>query len=190
MGNYVFDITIPASGHNPSTDQPIMLANNVSDASIWAQDHVGYNADNGGLHKQVTFTANQSAPGFGSGVSDLFANLSSSISQLFFQNSTTTFQLTGLPLVTSGTDYGIVTPWGLTINFGNHSSSSGGSTTVTYAIALGALYYWSASANNTSGGIIANTNTPTTTTMGVTCTNTNGSLVSKLFTYLVIGRSV
>lgn len=190
MANFTFDNTIPAAGHNPSTDQPIMLNNNIADEGIWAVDHVGYNANNGGTHNQVTFNINQAAPGFGGGVSDLFANLSAGISQLFFQNSTKTFQLTGLPLVTSGTDYGIVTPWGLTINFGNHSSSSGGATTVTYAIALGALYYWSADANNTGGGIIANTQSPTTTTMGVTCTNTSGTLVSKLFTYLVIGRTV
>jgi hypothetical protein len=87
MTAYTFNSGIPASGNNPSNDQPLMLSNNVSNNSIWTVDHVGFNSvgsggagSSGGQHNQITynnifapstlpqnpisiaFTANASAP--------------------------------------------------------------------------------------------------------------------------------
>ena len=58
MGNFSFDDSIPATNHLISADQPIMLTNNVSNEDIWEQDHVGFNSDNGGTHKQINFFSN------------------------------------------------------------------------------------------------------------------------------------
>lgn len=77
MGNFIFDNTIPAASHNPSTDQPIMLANNVSDDSIWAIDHIGYNANNGGTHTQITFINIPSVPSVSSTQSAIFPKVGS-----------------------------------------------------------------------------------------------------------------
>ncbi|MEO8253187.1 MAG: hypothetical protein ABI554_02285 [Flavobacterium sp.] len=56
MTNYTFDSTIPFAQNNPSVDQPKMLANNVSTAGIFTQDHIGFNANNGGTHLQNSYT--------------------------------------------------------------------------------------------------------------------------------------
>ena len=55
MPNLAFNNGIPFSSNNPSNDQPIMLANNVSNQSIWEQDHLGFNVNNSGTHQKVTF---------------------------------------------------------------------------------------------------------------------------------------
>ena len=55
-----YTLGIPASGDNPSVDQPNMLINNDSNSTIWAVDHVTFGvstADNG-THKQITFSSN------------------------------------------------------------------------------------------------------------------------------------
>ena len=58
MANYTFDDSVPATNNDPSVDQPVMLANNVSNEDIWDVDHVGFNASNGGTHKQINFFSN------------------------------------------------------------------------------------------------------------------------------------
>jgi hypothetical protein len=50
---FPFDNTIPFGTHNPSADQPIMLANNQASLSISQVDHFGYNVNSGGYHQQV-----------------------------------------------------------------------------------------------------------------------------------------
>lgn len=145
MSTFAFSTSIPAANNSPADDQPYMLSNNSSTSGIIAIDHVGFNTSNGGYHKQITFSANQSAPGYGTGVSDLFVNLSSSISQLFFQNSAGTVQLTGLPITSTstggGTCWGITTPWGLKLNFGQSVISVNSSQTITYAVAFSSTVY-------------------------------------------------
>lgn len=59
---FTFDNTTPFSTHNPSADQPIMLANNEADQSIWATDHFGYNVNSGGYHQQVRMANRTSYP--------------------------------------------------------------------------------------------------------------------------------
>ncbi len=53
MTSYAFNDTIPDGPNNPSDDQPIMLANNVSAKAIMNVDHIGYGLANGGIHRQV-----------------------------------------------------------------------------------------------------------------------------------------
>lgn len=64
--NWKFYPNIPASTHNPSADQPLMLVNNASTDGIISVDHVGFNTNGpvpgpqggGGQHLQVTFNGN------------------------------------------------------------------------------------------------------------------------------------
>ena len=81
---FTFDNTIPASSHNPSNDQPLMLSNNVSTAAIIAVDHVGFNSSSGGTHLQTTYSSKntpaaqtdpQSVQYTASGVASSVANL-------------------------------------------------------------------------------------------------------------------
>lgn len=51
--NWTFDPTIPFANNSPSSDQPKMLANNVSTNGILAVDHIGFNAGYGGNHLQM-----------------------------------------------------------------------------------------------------------------------------------------
>lgn len=89
--SFTFDDTIPAANNNPSDDQPVMLQNNVSEAAIWEVDHVGFNAANGGTHKQVAFYS-QNVPGAPAGANDsvLYTNTGtqSALSDLKFVNQT------------------------------------------------------------------------------------------------------
>ena len=52
-----YTTNIPLASNNPSNDQPNMQVN-TNAINSWVQiDHVGFNASNGGEHKQVTFPA-------------------------------------------------------------------------------------------------------------------------------------
>lgn len=53
-----YNLGIPASGNNPSTDQPNMLTNNDNIPTLIAVDHVNFNTSGSGQHNQVTFHAN------------------------------------------------------------------------------------------------------------------------------------
>lgn len=55
MNNFSFNAAMPAAQNNPSQDQSRMLINNMSTASLVNIDHIGFNQNNGGQHKAVTF---------------------------------------------------------------------------------------------------------------------------------------
>lgn len=82
---------IPASNHNPSSDQPNMLINTNSIAQYVAVDHVPFNTATSGQHEQVTFNANNvpsvptSPPVLFTNIQDGAGNtLPGSIPELFF----------------------------------------------------------------------------------------------------------
>lgn len=89
MPTYSFSNTIPAANHKPGSDQPVMLANNVAMAGIIAVDHIGFNAANGGMHKQVSMI-NETSPAIGTANAVLYANGN----QVKFKNSSVDVQLT------------------------------------------------------------------------------------------------
>lgn len=71
MTTFAFNTGVPASGNDPSVDQPDMLTNNVSDNAIWGVDHLAYgSAGSGGAgasagqHLKVTYNSKTTpAPG-------------------------------------------------------------------------------------------------------------------------------
>jgi len=87
----------------------------------FSRNHVTMtDATNGGLHNTVDYYAPVSDPTVGSApVASLYVKASPA--QLFFRNTSGILQLTNLPIVTAtpgATGYGIVTPWGIKINWG------------------------------------------------------------------------
>lgn len=98
---------IPAANNNPSNDQPNMLTNTNSIPVVLAVDHHAFNDNNGGYHKQVTFSE-ENIPG-GAPVdpqSILFTAQASSLTQavnpqtaqaqLFYKNSNGIFLSTSI----------------------------------------------------------------------------------------------
>ena len=90
--NFTYVNTVPASGDNPSVDQPNMLGNTTATNGWVSQDHYGFNTSGptnnfGGLHQQVTFPGNN-VPSVPTSPPALFTNLVNSLPQLFFYSGT------------------------------------------------------------------------------------------------------
>lgn len=99
MTNFSYDNSVPASQNNPSTDQPVMLNNCISSGNIWEADHIGFNASNGGTHKQVSFYSKNtpSAPVTDTGIlytADGSASATPAI--LKFRNSSAIFPVSAI----------------------------------------------------------------------------------------------
>lgn len=97
--SFSFNDGVPAAPDNPSVDQPIMLQNNVSNQGIWAVDHIGFNAANGGQHQWTQFPITSSFPtpptptGMSSVAFPGAGVANPAAAQYFYQNSQVTTQL-------------------------------------------------------------------------------------------------
>lgn len=120
---------IPNAPNNPSVDQPPMKVNNDNNATIWTQDHFGFQNNAGGYHKQVHMK-NQAAPGGLGANSDgvLYANTIGGASWPLWQNATASYQLafTNTATQNNGQAFfpgagGIIVKWG----FVNSTSLTG-----------------------------------------------------------------
>ena len=125
--NYSYNQAVPAANNKPSDDQPDMLINAQSIASIIAQDHVGFNTDGSGFHNQVTFYANN-VPVVPTSFPTLFTNNVAGIPQLFYYSGNATQSSSQYIQAANGSTFlfgGIILKWGLvtvtgqqTVNFG------------------------------------------------------------------------
>jgi len=123
MGYVNYNLNIPASGNNPSTDQPNMSTNTNAVNTILGVDHFAFNNNSGGTHQQVTLT-NEAAPGIPAGTSGVFyANLATSQSWPFWQNALGSFQMLGPQSLGTG---GYVNVGGLFIQWGVQAGTHGG----------------------------------------------------------------
>jgi hypothetical protein len=119
-----YNLNIPFSTHNPSSDQPLMETNTNSIASIIAVDHVGFNVTGAGevsgQHEQVTFNSNNVPAAFTYPI--LYTNNDASANpQLFF--STTSAANSTNQYVAAGNGSvlllgGIIIKWGFAATFG------------------------------------------------------------------------
>lgn len=116
--SFTYTSGIPIPTNSPSQDVGNMQQNTTT-INNWVQtDHIGFNNVQGGQHKQITFSANEAAPGLpNSSVAALFANLSNSQSWPFWQNGAGTVQLLGgVPsAVANGYTFlpgGLILQWG------------------------------------------------------------------------------
>ncbi len=118
----VYNAAIPQSTDLISNSQPQILANFSQLNTQYLADHDGFNTGSGngsGMHDQVTFLANQSAPSLTrnsvAGVSGLYVNTDGTNSQLFFQNAAGSFRMTGGDIAaTAGYTYlpgGLIMQW-------------------------------------------------------------------------------
>ncbi len=165
MTDFTYDNTVPATNNSPSLDQPKMSVNAVSLGAIWDQDHIGFNANNGGTHLFNTYINNPNyitpipaVSGLG-GLAYTAAGTASPLCQYFLKNSTSTVMLSALrafgnftftvagSLITINNQYNIASitvsganPYSFTITLNT------GVTTTNFAIVL---------YNSQSGGFIA-----------------------------------
>lgn len=119
---------IPQPNDDPTQSQSQLLGNFGKLNTDFSVNHVPFTAGgNNGTHTIVNFPVTQNADPTPAGLaSALYTKTVNSLGELFFTNSSFVRQLTDLPLINSGTSYGITTPWGLIINFGVGTATSSG----------------------------------------------------------------
>jgi len=99
MANFSYNTGVPAGNNDPSVDQPDMLTNTQNSALIWEEDHVGFNANNGGKHAHVTFPNIAVPPAQVNPASFLSTQAgvaSVATPELYFVNSLCTMLLSGI----------------------------------------------------------------------------------------------
>lgn len=141
----VYNNNIPQPGDSPAVDSQADLLENFAQLNTQygtAGDHVEFTAiaDNG-MHKQVSLNDVIADPNLPDPQATLYLKTVGLDSELFFENfnNTTalnvTRQMTNLTVTTVGTNYGYVTPWGQTINWGQFTCNAA-DTVLTYAVAF------------------------------------------------------
>src|ERR1700759_5387563 len=86
---------IPASGNNPSNDQPLMQTNFSNIAGLLAVGHTNQGTSGAGTHKQVTFFTKNTPGAQTDPQSTLYTGngTASSVSQLFYRNQNRIFHI-------------------------------------------------------------------------------------------------
>jgi len=117
-----YNLDIPAANNAPSVDQPNMLINTNAVDTILAVDHVAFNVLNGGTHKQVTFSSENtpSAPTNPASVLYTTAGTASSNADMRFRNANGIFPVN---LIRA---YGVFDTNGATISSQSINISSSG----------------------------------------------------------------
>ena len=92
---FTFFPNIPNAPDYPGDDQPQMQTNAASTNSILAIDHVSFNTSNGGTHKQVTFSSENTPSSPMDPISVLYTatGTASTVADLRFINANGTFPI-------------------------------------------------------------------------------------------------
>jgi len=160
MTNYPYTRNIPAGGNNPSTDRPNMTENYNSLDSLIAEDHYGFNVENGGFHQKIRMPDLVSIPG--GRIDDsitAYSKLVNSVSQLFITNDTSgnEYQLTRMdpvnfttfglyPVVVyapdshTGNSGWTFLPGGLRLQYGLVNLPASFTATINYPISYSTIY--------------------------------------------------
>lgn len=119
--------TSPQANDDPRVSQGELQSNNSKINTDFSINHQPLTtSQNPGFHTKIQFPTGVADPNLSSPQSSLYPKLVSGLAELFFQNdslATDIVQLTGLPTVTNGTQYALVTPWKLQLNFGSAVAS-------------------------------------------------------------------
>lgn len=129
--NFTFNTSIPAANNAPASDQPNMLTNNQSTSSLINIDHIGFNLNGGGIHRQVRMNA-QSAPGVGDGSGVMYGNTLSGNTWPYWQNGAGSATLMAGPSSIAATGYTYL-PGSVILQWGS-IASTGKDTTVTFPL--------------------------------------------------------
>lgn len=128
--SFTFNSNIPAADNNPSDDQPEMLQNNQTHVAIWNVDHISFNNNDAGKHKQVTFQGEYPAgsPTNPESVSytDVQSGSAFTNSQMYFRNQDSPYLLNCVRAFGSVTTF----PFNLDNSY-NVASASGGVSSIT-----------------------------------------------------------
>lgn len=157
-----FNANIPQASDIISNSQAQLLANFQQLNTQFGVDHNAFNTGSGngnGHHKLINFDQAASAPSPTGTESGLYPFSVGGLIQLLFKNASKTYQLTGLTITTSGSNNGLTTPWGIILNWGTMTPSSGG-TAVTFAVPFTSSAYVFCQAQSTSTANTANIITP------------------------------
>lgn len=185
-----FNPNIPQANDDPTASQSDLLGNFGKLNTDWAVNHIPLTSGgNNGFHKFIQFPTVLSVdPTVTGQQSAVYPKSSGGSPALFFKNASSVFQLTNLPVTTSGTNYGIVTPWGFTINAGSIPSGSL-TPTVTFAIPFTNGVVYTAEITAQQGSSLTNYSITSLITSGMAVTGLNLSTqVASGFYYLAIGR--
>lgn len=146
MTTFTYDNTVPAASNDPSNDQPLMLTNAQSIASIWDVDHIGFGAANGGTHNKATLRAQGSVPVSIADEIILYSkDDSNAVPQLFFapESAATPVQMTtkpsGAAAVSIGANGYTFLPGGLLLQWGSTVLNTT-SQAITFPVAFTTLY--------------------------------------------------
>lgn len=179
-----YNPNIPQPNDDPTASQADLLGNFGKLNTDWAINHVPLTSGgNNGFHKFIQFPNVLSVDPTVTGLqSAVYPKLGpDSLPALFFKNAAKLYQLTNLPVVTSGTNFGIITPWGFTINAGQIAS---GTLSVTFAIPFTNGMIYTAELTAKQGSPLTNYSISTINGTGFTLT----TQVNSAFYYLAIGN--
>src|SRR6188768_368485 len=101
MTNYAYNEDIPDGPNNPSADQPKMKTNTNSTKTLIGEDHITFEANNGGLHKWARLVNTTTTPpitGMLTTCGGLYTRTIRSANQLLFADGQTgiEYQLTSI----------------------------------------------------------------------------------------------
>lgn len=131
MTSFSYTKEIPASGNDPSVDQPNMKTNTDSINDILAVDHVTFNVADGGTHKQVTMSSKNTPAAQTDPQSVIYTanGTASTNAQVFFVNAAQTLLLSIIKAYGFANSSGIVSSQ--SVNVSSVVRNSAGNYTVT-----------------------------------------------------------
>lgn len=142
MTNFNYNRDIPNTPNNPSADQPNMKINTNNTDDLIAVDHLSFNTNNGGTHKQVQIqkqqtTVNGVIPAglIGAGFDTIYCSTTAGVDELWFVRNAlgTGIQLTGPGTPSKSSNGYTFLPGGLLIQWGQITDTSSSLTTVLFA---------------------------------------------------------
>ena len=176
MTNFNFNTGIPAANNSPSVDQNPMLENFTSINQLIAVDHVSFNANNGGQHTAIHFNQDASyVPTVPTSPPAMFTNTVAGLPQLFYYSGDAAHSSSQYNAASSGSTFllgGIILKWG--------TGTTNSSTTFSSAFP------------NNLFGVVANTNTSSLLTIGISGQSVSGftanAPAASAFFYVAIGN--
>ncbi len=163
MTNFNYNNAVPAPNNNPSVDQPDMLINTQSIELLLEVDHISFRTEDGGTHKQVTFSSKNTPGAQADPASTLYtaSGTASSVADILFKNQNGIFKLDCIKA------FGVFT-----------TQNANGAIAVTAGFNVDSIL---ASANGATNTITLTTGATTGTTVGVLALISNGNTPSWAF---------
>lgn len=141
MTFFSYNNGIPAANNNPSSDQPGMLINCQSIQNLIGVDHITFQANNGGQHKQITFNVDSGAgypyvPIVPTSPPVLFTQTVNALPELFYYSGDAAHSSDQYVAAETGSTFlfgGIILKWGVfnaatspqTINYASNFPNNG-----------------------------------------------------------------